>query len=208
MYRVGGAWGGVCLVRAPGFRGHPDNRGRLGVVSPLGLLLISACSALRVPPWRRRSVAPAPSCPVFVLLVWSFLRAMYVGVEVPPVRAPHTVPLRVLTCVCAPYTGLVGGIPLALGVGGSWFLFARCSARHKRSSLSSVSSSHVEELRHIGGGVRSCWGAAYCLWLVAWRRVAVSSCCAALDGVRSCGVAWLWRCVVSQCVLCGVVVWR
>ena len=81
-------------------------------------------------------------------------------------------PLRVVTCVCAPYTGLVGGIPLALGVGVSWILFARCSARHKWRSLSSVSSSHVEELRHIGGRVRSCWVAAYCLWLVAWRGVA------------------------------------
>ena len=199
--------GVVCLVRAPGFRGRRDHQGWPGVVSPLGLLLM-ACSALRVPPALRRPGAPAPSCPVFVLCVWSFLRATYVGVEAPPVCAPHTISLRVVTCVCAPYTGWVGGIPLALGVGVSWILFARCSARHKWRSLSSVSSSHVQELRHIGGRVRSCLVAAFCLWLVAWRRVVVLSCCAALDGAGLCGVAWLWRCVVSQRVLCCFVVWR
>ena len=199
--------GVVCLVRAPGFWGRRDQRGRLGVVSPLGLLLM-ACSALRVPPGHRRPRAPAPLCPVVVLRVWSFLRATYVGVEAPPVRAPHTIPLRVVTCVCAPYTGLVAGIPLALGVGVSWILFARCSARHKWRSLSLVSSSHVEELRHIGGRVRSCPVAAFCLWLLAWRRVVVLSCCAALDGVELCGVAWLWRCIVLQRVLCCFVVLR
>ena len=73
----------------------------------------------------------------------------------------------VLSHACVHHTGLVGGIPLALGVGVSWNLFARCSARHKWNSLSSVSSCHVEELRHTGGGVRSYWVAAFCLWLVA-----------------------------------------
>ena len=199
--------GVVCLVRAPVFWGRPDHRGRPSVVFPLGLLLM-ACLALRVTPGRPRPGAPAPSCPVFVLRVWSFLSATYVGVEAPPVRAPHTIPLRVVICVGVPYTGLVGGIPLALCLCVSWILFARCNARHKWRSLSSVSSSHVEERRHIGGGVRSCWVAAYCLWLVAWRRVVVLSCCAALDGVGLCGVAWLWRCVVLKRVLCFFVVWR
>ena len=114
----------------------------------------------------------------------------------------------VLSHACVHHTGLVGGIPLALGVGVSWILFARCIARHKWRALSSVSSSHVEELRHIGGRVRSCWFAAFCLWFVAWRRVVVLSCCAALAGVGLCDVAWLWRCVVSQRVLCCFVVWR
>ena len=200
----GSGVGAVCLVRAPGFRGRRDHRGRPGVVSPLGLLLM-ACSALRVPPGRRRPGAPAPSCPVFVLRVWSFLRATYVGVEAPPVRAPHTIPLRVVTCVCATYTGLVGGIPLALCVGVSWILFARCIARHKWPSLSSVSSSHVEQLRHIGGRVRSCCVAAYCLWMVAWRRVVVLSCWMALNCValRGCGVASC-RSVCYVVSLCGV----
>ena len=62
----------------------------------------------------------------------------------------------VLSHACVHHTGLVGGIPLALGVGVSSILFARCSGRHKWRSFSSVSSSHVEELRHIGGRVRSC----------------------------------------------------
>ena len=78
--------GVVCLVCAPGLSARRDNWGRPGVVSPLGLLLM-ACSALRVPSGCRRPGAPAPSCPVFVLRVWSFLRAMYVGVEATPVRA-------------------------------------------------------------------------------------------------------------------------
>ena len=55
----------------------------------------------------------------------------------------------VLPHACVHHTGLVGGIPLALGVGVSWILFACCIARHKWRSLWSVSSSHVEELRHI-----------------------------------------------------------
>ena len=114
----------------------------------------------------------------------------------------------VLSHACVHHTGLVGGIPLALGVSVSWILFARCIAGHKWRSLLSVSSSHVEELRHIGGGVRSCWVTAFFLWFVAWRRVVVLSCCAALDGVGLCGFAWLWRCVVSQRVLCCFVVWR
>ena len=42
---------------------------------------------------------------------------------------------------------------------------------------------------------------------LARHRVAVWSCCAALDGVWSCGVPWLQRCVVSLRVLCRVV-WR
>ena len=72
----------------------------------------------------------------------------------------------VLTHACVHHTGLVGGIPLALGVGVSWILFARCIARHTGRSLSSVSSSHVEELRHIEGRVRSCWVAAFCVLFV------------------------------------------
>ena len=39
-------------------------------------------------------------------------------------------------------------------------------------------------------------------------RVVVLLCCAALAGVRFCGVAWLRRCVVSQRVLCCFIVWR
>ena len=112
--------GRVRLVCVPGFWGCRDHRGRPGAVSPLGLLLLSACSALWVPPGRRRPGAPAPSCPVFVSRVWSFLCTMYLGVEVPPVRAPHTTLLRVVTCACAAYTALVRGIPLALGFGVSW----------------------------------------------------------------------------------------
>ena len=68
---------------------------------------------------------------------------------------------RVLSHACVHQTGLVGGIRLALGVGVSAILFARCIARHKWRSLSSVSSSHVEELRHMGGMVRSCLVAAF-----------------------------------------------
>ena len=111
-----------------------------------------------------------------------------------------------LSHACLHHARLAGGIPLALGVGISW-MFARCIARHKWRALSSISSSHVEELRHIGGRVRSCRIAAFCLWFVAWRRVVVLSCCTALADVGLCGVAWLWRCVVSQRVLCCFVVW-
>ena len=145
-----GLGGGVCLGRVPSFRGCRDHQGRPGAVSPLGLLLPTSCSALRVPPRRRCPRDLAPSCFVFVLRVWSFLRAMYLGVEVSPVRAPHTILLPVVTCACAPYTGLVSGITLALGFGVSWILLARCSSLHELRSLSSVSGSHVEELRHIG----------------------------------------------------------
>ena len=150
VYRVGGAWGGCawCVFPASG-AAEIIGVGR-ALFPPLGLLLLSASSALRVPPGRRRPVAPAPSCPVFVLRVWSFLRAMYLGVELPPVGAPHTILLCVVICACAPYTGLVSGIPLALGFGVSWILLARCSSLHKLRSLSSASGSHVEELRHIG----------------------------------------------------------
>ena len=73
----------------------------------------------------------------------------------------------VLPHACLHHTGLVGGIPLALGGGASRILFARCIARPKWRSLWSVSSSRVEELRHIEGRVRSCWLAAFCLWFVA-----------------------------------------
>ena len=62
---------------------------------------------------------------------------------------------RVLSHACVHLTELVGGIPLALGVGVSGILFACCIARYKWRSLSSVSSSHVEVLRHIRCGVRS-----------------------------------------------------
>ena len=62
---------------------------------------------------------------------------------------------RVLSHARVHLTGLVGGIPLALGVGVSGILFACCFARYKWRSLSSVSSSHVEVLRHIRCGVRS-----------------------------------------------------
>ena len=54
----------------------------------------------------------------------------------------------------------------------------------------------------------SCWVAAFCLWLVAWRRVVVLSGCAEFGRVGLCGVAWFRRCVVSQRVLCCFVVWR
>ena len=37
----------------------------------------------------------------------------------------HLIPCAV-TCACAPYTGLAGSIPLALGFGVSWVLLARC----------------------------------------------------------------------------------
>ena len=193
--------GVVCLVRASSFRGRRDHRGRPGVVSPLGLLL-TACSALRVPPGRRRPGAPAPSCPVFYCVcglscaprMWAWRHRLYV----------HLILYRcVLSHACVHHTGLVAGIPLALGVGVSCILFARCSARHKWRSLLSVSSSHVEELRHIGGRVRSCWVAAFRLWFVEWGRVVVLSCWMAFGYVasRSCGVAWCRSvcCVVSLC---------
>ena len=51
----------------------------------------------------------------------------------------------VLSHACVHHMALVGGIPPALGVGVSWILFACCSERHKWRSLSSVSSSNVEE---------------------------------------------------------------
>ena len=93
-------WGleGVRLVRVPGSLGCRGHRGRPGTVSPLGLLLLSDCSALQVPPGGSRPGAPAPSCPVFVLLAWSFLRAMYLGLEVPPMRAPHTACCHMRVC--------------------------------------------------------------------------------------------------------------
>ena len=47
-------------------------------------------------------------------------------------------------------------------------------------------------------------GALFLVADVARRCVAASSCFAVLDGVWSCGVAWLCRCVVSQRVLCRV----
>ena len=131
--------------------------------------------------------------------MWAWRHRLYVHLILYRCVLPH---------VCVHHTGLVGGIPLALGAGVPWILFARCIARHKWRSLSSVRSSHVEELRHIGGKVRSCWVAAFCLWFVAVRRVVVLSCCAALVGVWLCGVAWLWRCFGSQRVLCCFVVWR
>ena len=57
--------------------------------------------------------------------------------------------LRVVTCACAAYTVLAGGIPLALGFGVSWVLLARCSPLHKLRSLCQasepVSVSHVGE---------------------------------------------------------------
>ena len=145
--------GVACLVRASCFRGLRDHRGRWGVVSPLGWLLM-ACSALRVSPGRRRPGAPAPSCSVFALRVWSscvsrmWVWRLRLYVHLPFFR-------RVLSHACVHLTGLVGGIPLALGVGVSGILFACCIARYKWRSLSSVSSSHVEVLRHIRCGVRS-----------------------------------------------------
>ena len=106
---------------------------------------------------------------------------------------------RVLSHACVHLTGLVGGIPLALGVGVSKILFACCIARYKWRSLSSVSSSHVEVLRHIRCGVRSghvgSW--PFFLWFVARRCVFVLPCCAVSAGVGLCGVMWSWRCVVS-----------
>ena len=140
---------GACF-RVPGLR---DHRGRSGVVSPLGWLLI-ACSALRVSPGRRRPGAPAPSCPVFALRVWSscvshlWVWRLRLYVHLLFFR-------RLLSHACVHLTGLVGGIPLALGVGVSGILFACCIARYKWCSLSSVSSSHLEVLRHIRRGVRS-----------------------------------------------------
>ena len=120
---------------------------------------------------------------------------------------------RVLSHACVHLTGLVGGIPLALGVGVSGILFACCIAQHKLRSLSSVSGSHVEVLRHIRCGVRSRWAAAFfivvrgaalrirvalsrrvgCLWVV--RRSVV----VALRGVAVC--ALLFRCVALGGVL-------
>ena len=206
VYRVGGTWGWCawCVLPASG-AAETVGAGR-ALCPPLG------CCRWRA--WRC-GFPPGVVVPVLLLhrvlclycvcglscapRMWSWRHRLYV----------HLILYRcVLSHACVHLTGLVGGIPLALGVGVSWILFARCSARHKWSSLSSVSSSHVEELRHIGGRVRSCWVAALCLWFVAWRPVVVLSCCATLDGVRLCGVAWLWRCVVSQRVLSCVVVWR
>ena len=114
----------------------------------------------------------------------------------------------VLSHACVHLTGLVGSIPLALGVGVSGILFACCIARHKWRSLSSVSRSHVEVLQHKRCGVRSRWVAAFLLWFVARRCVFVLPCRAVLAGVGLCGVVWSWRCVVSQCVLCCFVVSR
>ena len=197
--RVPRGWdvGLACLVRASGFQGPRDHRSRSGVVSPLGRLLM-ACSALRVSPGRRRPGAPAPSCPVFALRVWSscvsriWVWRLRLYVHLPFFR-------RVLSHACVHLTGLVGGIPLALGVGVSGILFACCIARYKWRSLSSVSSSHVGVLRHIGCGVRS-------------RRVAASFivvCGAALRIrvalLRRVGRRWVVRRSVVV-VLCRVVV--
>ena len=206
--RVPRGWdvGVACLVRASGFRGRRDRRGRPGIVSPLGWLLM-ACSALRVSPGRRCPGAPAPSCPVFASRVWS---SCVPGMWVWRLRLYVHLPFFrcVLSHACVHLTGLVGGIPLPLGVGVSRILFACCIARHKWRSLSLVSSSHVEVLRHIRCGVRSRWVAAFFLWYVARRCVFVLHCRGLLAGVGLCGVVWSWRCVVSQCVLCCFVVSR
>ena len=82
---------------------------------------------------------------------------------------------RVLAHACVHLPGLVGGIPFALGVGVSGILFACCIARYKWRSLSSVSSSHVEVLRHIRCGVRSRRVAAF-FFCGLWRGVAYSCC--------------------------------
>ena len=207
--RVPRGWdvGTACLVRASGFWGRRDRRGRPGVVSPLGWLLM-ACSALRVSPGRRRPGAPAPSCVVFALRVWSscmprmWVWRLRLYVHLPFFR-------RVLSHACVHLTGLVGGIPLALGVGVSGILFACCIARYKWRSVSSVSSSHVEVLRHIRCGVRSRRVAAFFIvgCGAALRiRVALSRRVGRCWVVRRSVVVALRR--VSQCVLCCFVVSR
>ena len=120
---------------------------------------------------------------------------------------------RVLSHACVHLTRLVGGIPLALGVGVSSILFACCIARHKWCSLSSVSSSQLEVLRHMGCGVRSRWVAAFFIVVcgaalrirvalsrrVGWCWVVRRSVVLALRSVAVCAV--LFRCVALGGVL-------
>ena len=164
------------------------------------------------PPGRRQPGAPAASCPVFVLRLWSFLRAMHLGVEVPLVCAPHTACCHMR---CAP--------PLFLGFSVSWVLLVRCSPLHKLRSLCQASDRSASAMwkrcgtqgrlrwcvasRHVPANCGTLFLENLAVGDVARRRVAASSCCVASDGVWSCGVAWWCRCVVSQRVLCCVV-WR
>ena len=111
---------------------------------------------------------------------------------------------RVLSHACVHLTGLVGGIPLALGVGVSGILFACCIARYKWRTLLSVSSSHVEVLRHIRCGVRSLRVAAFFIVVcgAALRiRVALS---------RRVGQRWVVRrsmvVALRRVVVCAVLV--
>ena len=144
--------GGVRLVRVPGSWGC---RGNIGVGRALSPLLGCCCC-----PRARRCGFP-PGVDVLVLLLHHVLCLCWVcGLSCVPCPwawryrlCVHLV-LRVVTCACAPYTGLAGGIPLALGFGVSWVLLARCSPLHILRSLCQVSEpmsgSHVEELRHKG----------------------------------------------------------
>ena len=106
---------------------------------------------------------------------------------------------RLLSHACVHLTGLVGGIPVALGVGVPGILFVCCIARYKWRSLSSVSSSHVEVLWHIRCGVTSRRVAAFFIVVcgAALRiRVALS---------RRVGRRWVVRRSVVVAVRCVVV---
>ena len=125
----------MCLVRASGFQGCQDIGPGRALCPPLG-----CCR------WPARRCGFPPGVVVLVLLLhcvlclycvcgfscaprmWAWRHRLYV----------HLILYRcVLSHACVHHTGLGGGIPLALGVGVCWILFARCSARHKWRSISS-----------------------------------------------------------------------
>ena len=149
VYRVGGAWGECAWCVFPAL-GAAEVIRVSQALSPL-----SGCCCCR----RARRCGFPRGVVVLVLLLHHVLCLCCVsGLSCVPSTwawryrlCVHLI-LRVVTCACAPYTGLAGRIPLALGFSVSWVLLARCTPLHRLRSLCQgsepVSVSHVEELRH------------------------------------------------------------
>ena len=201
-------------MRVPGSWGRRGHRGRSGAVSPLRVVVVVGVLGVAGSPR-----ASSSWCSCSIMFCVCIVCVVFLACHVFGCRGTR----RACTSHCCMssharvhhiwdwYVAYL--LPLASASPGfclpavvpcrNCALFSRSAAAMWRSCITlgrfrwCVVSCHVV----VGCGTMFSVGDA------ARRRVAASSCCVALDGVWSCGVAWLCCCVVLQRVLCRVV-WR